>query len=240
MPDMLQWWEMLSESIAGAIDESRILDVATRCSRSIGFEFFSFAFRHSLPGSKQQRHFVSNYPAELLDRYREMDYRSIDPIVKLGPRTREPVVWSDNLFARATDLWEDTKRAGLTGGLSQFGWSRGGAYSLLSLASGSAPITAREAKSLQPYLLLLSDTLTAKFQEFSDRQPRHHAWQRLTRRELQVLRGSVEGGTAQDLARTLSLSESTVNFHLQNARKKLGFHSKLEAATYASRLGLLD
>ncbi|MBI1879978.1 MAG: protein kinase [Chloroflexi bacterium] len=62
----------------------------------------------------------------------------------------------------------------------------------------------------------------------------------LTARELEVLRLLVEGLSNKQMARRLSLSPRTVNFHLDNIYSKLGVRSRTEAAIYAVRQGLLN
>jgi DNA-binding NarL/FixJ family response regulator len=51
----------------------------------------------------------------------------------------------------------------------------------------------------------------------------------LTRREREVLRLLVEGGTNQAIARRLLISPETARTHVQNILVKLGVHSRLEA-----------
>jgi DNA-binding NarL/FixJ family response regulator len=59
---------------------------------------------------------------------------------------------------------------------------------------------------------------------------------RLTDRELQVLRLLASGQGVDRIAATLSLSPSTVRSHLRHAMAKLGVHNQLHAAAEARRL----
>ena len=62
----------------------------------------------------------------------------------------------------------------------------------------------------------------------------------LTPREHEVLRNLAEGrGTAQ-VARHLEISPLTVQSHVKRILEKLGVHSKIEAVTWAFRVGLVD
>lgn len=61
----------------------------------------------------------------------------------------------------------------------------------------------------------------------------------LTRREAEVLALLVEGAHTQEIAAHLSLSANTVRTHIQSILGKLGVHSRLEAATFAVRHGLV-
>jgi DNA-binding NarL/FixJ family response regulator len=61
----------------------------------------------------------------------------------------------------------------------------------------------------------------------------------LTRRELEVLRLVAAGNNTRALAERLQVSRATVRNHVQNILSKLGVHSRLEAAAYATRHRLL-
>jgi len=59
----------------------------------------------------------------------------------------------------------------------------------------------------------------------------------LTPRELEVLQFIALGYSNKEIARRLSISARTVNFHLDNLYSKLGVRSRTEAAIYALRRG---
>lgn len=61
----------------------------------------------------------------------------------------------------------------------------------------------------------------------------------LTERELTCLRWAAVGKTSWEMGAILGLTERTVNFHVQNACRKLGVHSRQAAITSALRAGLL-
>jgi DNA-binding NarL/FixJ family response regulator len=61
----------------------------------------------------------------------------------------------------------------------------------------------------------------------------------LTKRELQVLELVVEGKTNQEIAVALGISDKTVEKHLEAVFSKLGVASRVEAAVYAVREGLV-
>ena len=61
----------------------------------------------------------------------------------------------------------------------------------------------------------------------------------LTRRELEILRLITGGANTRAMADRLHVSPATVRNHVQHILGKLGVHSRLEAAAYATRRGLL-
>lgn len=61
----------------------------------------------------------------------------------------------------------------------------------------------------------------------------------LTRRELTILRLIAGGANTRAMAEKLHVSPATVRNHVQHILGKLGVHSRLEAAAYATRRGLV-
>jgi two-component system nitrate/nitrite response regulator NarL len=62
----------------------------------------------------------------------------------------------------------------------------------------------------------------------------------LTYRELDVLRLLAEGTQGEAIARKLGISRNTVRTHVQSILTKLQVHSRLEAATFAVRHGIVE
>jgi two-component system nitrate/nitrite response regulator NarL len=63
---------------------------------------------------------------------------------------------------------------------------------------------------------------------------------RLTRREKEVLGLLADGADNDVIARALVMSPQTARTHIQNILRKLGVHSRLEAAAFVVRNGLQD
>jgi two-component system nitrate/nitrite response regulator NarL len=62
----------------------------------------------------------------------------------------------------------------------------------------------------------------------------------LTSREQEVLLQMVDGGSTQQIAHSLDITEATVRTHVQNVLVKLGVHSRLEATTVVAESGALS
>lgn len=60
--------------------------------------------------------------------------------------------------------------------------------------------------------------------------------ERLTRREREVIGLVSQGKTDKEIARALGVSHLTVAWHLRNASRKLGAHTRREAARNYQRL----
>lgn len=64
--------------------------------------------------------------------------------------------------------------------------------------------------------------------------------ERLTPRELELLRLVAEGLPNKAIAQRLSVSENTVKYHMKNILQKLGVRNRAEAIAHALRAGLLE
>ena len=62
----------------------------------------------------------------------------------------------------------------------------------------------------------------------------------LTDREKEILQGLAQGLSNKLIARNLDITEATVKVHVKNLLKKLGFHSRLEAAVWAVGRGVKE
>nr|WP_315591518.1 response regulator transcription factor [uncultured Cupriavidus sp.] len=61
----------------------------------------------------------------------------------------------------------------------------------------------------------------------------------LSEREIEALSWSARGKTSGEIATILGLSKRTVDFHIDNAREKLGVATRVEAVVRAAREGLI-
>jgi len=61
----------------------------------------------------------------------------------------------------------------------------------------------------------------------------------LTRRELEVLRELAAGGSNQEIAERLFISENTVKYHVHSILEKLNLSDRRDAAIYAREHRLL-
>jgi two-component system nitrate/nitrite response regulator NarL len=62
----------------------------------------------------------------------------------------------------------------------------------------------------------------------------------LTDREREVLRLLARGTTSPEISKRLHIAPNTVRTHIQSILAKLQVHSRLEAAAFAVRHGLVD
>jgi two-component system nitrate/nitrite response regulator NarL len=81
-----------------------------------------------------------------------------------------------------------------------------------------------------------SPSLRAEAQDSARKSERDMAL--LTDREQAVLRCLADGQPNRLIARTLSITEGTVKVHVKHLLKKLNFRSRVEAAVWATQIGM--
>jgi len=76
------------------------------------------------------------------------------------------------------------------------------------------------------------------FMTAAEEEAKHPLAERLTKRELEVLRGLSEGKSNKEIARDLDLTEPTIKLHMKTLYRKLEVNNRTQAAIVARDEGL--
>jgi DNA-binding CsgD family transcriptional regulator len=237
--------KMMLQGDCQAVLEARNADefhhVVLRFARRLGFDLVSAMTVVDRPNGQTEFVTVDNVPAAFAPVASCPESRQRDPVMQHGKRHGLPIMWGQSTYLRgnAMDLWETQ---------AQFGYCHGIAFAL-HLPRGrhfmvgvdrDQPLprdpgeVARMTAALSLFTVHAQDTALRLFD-----RPEETGHRPLTPRELEVLRWTMEGRTAQQVGDRLAIAERTVNMHSRNAIKKLGCASKHQAVLKALRLGLL-
>ncbi|MGH8463916.1 MAG: autoinducer binding domain-containing protein [Pseudomonas sp.] len=228
-----QLQQLLSETV-----EQRMFDKVAGLAQQLGMEYFSFALRTYAATQRPQLKVYNTYPTAWNEHYQRYNYASIDPIFALCHRSLMPVLWHDEIFRETPDFWEHAKNHGLRHGWSQSAHDARHNESILSVVRSHTPVDTAEFYNAagqtlwlcnQMHTLILERALAKPPQAFS-----------LTARESEVLKWSAAGKTAAEVACILSLSQSTVNFHIRSFISKMNSSNKAGAIAIAAMNGLLE
>jgi LuxR family transcriptional regulator len=224
----------------GAEDEPSLYAAALKHAQALGFEYCAYGARIPVPITHPQVIMYNNYSQAWRETYAREDFLRVDPTVAHGLSSTLPVVWSDELFATSPQLRDAARSNGLNVGWAQPCLAPGGVRGLLTLARASEEISRTELAANKERMSWLAQVthegmarlLRKTYANASLTEP-------LTERELEILRWTADGKTAQDVAEILNITERTVNFHITRCVEKLQVNNKLAATVRAAMLGLL-
>lgn len=165
-----------------------------------------------------------------------------DPVMQHCKRNSVPIIWGQSTYLAndAIDIWETQAPFGYRNGIAMALHLPEGRHFTLgvdrdqALPTDSNELT-RMVAELQLFAVHAQDT-AMRVLVSAPLQPERPA---LRPRELEILRWTMDGKTAWEVAAVLALTERTVVMHLQNAMEKLGCTSKHQAVLKALRLGLI-
>ncbi|MCY1404408.1 Transcriptional activator protein AnoR [compost metagenome] len=234
------WKESQLKQLSHTQEIKTAYRIALNFARNLGYKFCGFSITSNSVGVDTSAVNLNNFPHEWNTQYEKNNATQIDPIVAHCNHSTLPVLWSEELFSRTPWLWQLLQQHGL-----QHGWSQAifdeetGQRSILSLARSHCPISAYELYEHLGFSVFISRHLHALAIARQPRKPARPQAPPLSRRELEVLKLSADGKTAYEIARILSLSERTINFHVQRAIEKLGVNNKIAAVIAAARSGAI-
>lgn len=236
---MTNWANEWLFALEGAKSEVHVFDHLMAAARDLGFEYCAYGLRAPLPLSCPKTIVKNNYPQGWQARYADADYLRQDPSVAHGLRTLNSLVWSDEVFAAAPQLWSEAQSFGLKVGWAQSSVDDRGVRGMLTLARSCEGISEAELQANEVKMRWLANTAHQAFARLLSPSLPEEPCKKLTDREIEILKWSADGKTSGEISDILIISVDTVNFHVKNAITKLRVPNKMAAVVRAAMLGLL-
>ncbi|MDR6890826.1 MULTISPECIES: autoinducer binding domain-containing protein [Variovorax] len=236
---MNEWTQDVLVRLNEASEPSQVLAQVSAAARQLGFEHCAYGLRTLVPFTRQKTLMFSTYDERWSHRYIHAGYLHVDPTVVHGVHSGTPVVWSNEVFRNAPQMWDEARSFGLRVGWAQSVTEPDARVGMLTLARSGEPLTASEMCAKDLLLQWLVIRAHRAFCRLLGGSPLAGI-EPLTMRQVEVLRWTGDGKTSDEIAAILCISKPTVDFHLRNAMAKLGAATKSSAAAFASRLGLLN
>lgn len=236
---MDSWLDDLLNGLEATTCEQTLFQATAKFAAGLGFEFCSYCMRTPLPTAAPAVVIFSNHPPAWQAEYLERNYLAVDPTFKHALRSQAALVWSEELFSEAPELWHGARANGLTVGWAQPSRDARNVVGLLTLARSEGDLSPAETRAKQFQFAWLAQTTHLGMSRYLAHQFVPSIDASLSTREIDVLRWTAEGKTASEIAGILDITERTVNFHVNNAVAKLGVSNKTAAAIHAALLGLL-
>jgi DNA-binding CsgD family transcriptional regulator len=213
-----------------------------RFAQHLGFSTVAAASIYDQPDGSSEFVAVDNTPAAYLAKFEALGGGMRDPVMQHCKRSGRPIIWDQSTYleADAVGKWEEQAVFGYRSGIAMALHMPEGRHFMFGVDL-DGPLT-RDAARLSRTVADLQ-LFAVYAQEAASRillpTPCNADVPNLTRRELEALRWTLEGKTAWEVGKILSIAERTAVFHVNNAMHKLGCVSKHQAAVRADRLGLL-
>lgn len=236
---MEDWQEDSFNALLQIESEQDLFEQVAELARKMGFEYCAYGIQMPVPVSRPSVAMFNNYSEEWQQCYQARGYLQIDPTVQHALKSTLPIVWSNRLFEPAQDLWEEARGHGLQHGWAQASRDANGAVGLLTLARSVEQLTPAELMANQSKMSWLTQYAHAAMARLLTPRLAPETLVVMTAREKEVLRWTAEGKTAYEISQILTVSERTVNFHINNVVAKLGTSNKTQAAVKAAALGML-
>jgi LuxR family transcriptional regulator len=233
------WKEDLLQTFQSIECERQVFAMVAELARGLEFDYCAYGLRMPLPLARPKTAMFSNYPAAWQAKYQAQEYQVIDPTVQHAMRSPSPIIWSDDLFAPAHELWEEARTFGLQAGLAHTCRDASGMGGMLTLARAGETVTSAEWQAKACHILWLVQALHLCMGRIVAPKLLPAIAVELSPREADVLRWTGEGKTSGEVADILNVTERTVNFHISKAIAKLNVVNKTAAVLRAAMLGLL-
>jgi LuxR family transcriptional regulator len=233
------WQENQLQALQSIQSEHQLFQAILSFSEELGFDLCAYGLRMPLPLTNPKTIMFNNYPTAWQEQYQAKNYLAIDPTVQRAIRSSLPILWTDDLFCPAQDLWEEARSFGLRYGWAQSIRDFNGAVGMLTLARSNDPITEKELDAKMFNMAWLTQAAHLGMSRCLTPKLMPEAIAKLSNREIAVLRWTADGKTSGEIACILNIAERTVNFHINNVIAKLNATNKTSAAIKAAMLGLL-
>jgi LuxR family transcriptional regulator, activator of conjugal transfer of Ti plasmids len=234
-------FQEFTDAIQTVDDETGFARIARRMTERLGFRWFAY-----LRLSDGTRTLISSYPKSWTNRYFDLGYQQIDPVVQRARRENELFSWGGST-PNATGnreqrrFFDEAMTFGIKSGITvpiRSGFGRMAAFTMASDEPiGSVERQVDDCRDVYQLVgLYFHAHVTAKVRT-DVKQPEGEGL--LTQRERQCLAWAARGKTVADTAILIGIAPRTVVFHLEKARQKLNASSIAQCVAAAMRRDLL-
>lgn len=232
-----------TETISRASSVDEIADEFSVQLRDLGFDWYLMTDVLDHDDSEGTWVRIDRVPPEWSSRYMDQSYFNCDPTLKVALANNAPFTW--DAPAVRSDLNTDQKQ--LYGEASDFGLKFGYTVPIYSVGYAPAIVSAcsehlePQPQALHAVHLMAIYVHRAVARLAEKRNSNRLNGGQLSGRERECLRWVSVGKTDWEIGRILSISENTVHYHIERAKRKLGVTTRTQAvvnALFESRLTL--
>ena len=233
---MKNWQVDLFTDLTQSSNMQDVLDAALKITKPLGFDYVTWRSALPLPMTQKRILALSTAEDSAIEKVSNGAYDNA-PIPKHCSQSMDPISWlgttDDWLFKEIPEIMEEYYSWGRYGGWAQSLVESKTMFSMFWVDS-SSPVKKEDLNNIDFEMQWISTAVLSRMN-----QVRTKSDIKLSLREKEILRWTGDGKTADEIAQILSLSQSTINFHLRNAMMKLDTPNKTAAVVRAIYLGLL-
>jgi len=208
--------------------EQTQLAILTDCNTPVETEF---SFLHS------------NYHTDWRNKYHAEKMQHIDPTVIHCARKSIPLIWSPDIFStqKQKEMYEAACSYGLRSGVTLPIHGAQGELGILCFVTDTKPgkCFQQEAHRMLPELSYLRDVIFETSLRFIRSSKSWEKSPSITPRELECIKWCAAGKSSWEIAKIFHRSESAVNLHFSNLRRKFSVSSRQQVVVKAMRYGLI-
>ncbi len=212
--------------------------IANKC----GFEQTLFAVLKNKYEPLENAFIRSNYSSDWRSTYDDKKLGYVDPTVDHCLTSTIPLIWTSEAFKNPDqkNMYEEATSYGLRSGVIFPIHGANGEFGMFTFVSETLnnSRSKKDLLNIMPTLSIIRDYAFESSKTFIA----NHSYKdvRLTPRELEVLKWAMVGKSSWEKSRILSCSESTINFHMSNIRRKFDASTVQQAIIKAIRLGIIQ
>ena len=185
----------------------------------------------------------SNYSTDWRENYDAENLHHVDPTFTHCLSKSIPLIWSPGIFVsrKQKEMYEEACRYGLRSGVTLPIHGAQGEMGILCFVNDTKPGKRfqQESHDMLPELSYLRDVIFETSLRFMQPSKLPEKLPPVTPRELECLKWCATGKSSWEIAKILHRSESAVNLHFSNLRKKFSVSSRQQVVVKAMRHGLL-
>lgn len=199
-------------------------------SREYGFTSILLGFKSSRVTDYANSLIWTNYPAAWREIYQQDKLHLVDSTVNHALHHLKPLLWNQTNFRTHDEcvLYEQAAGFGLKVGITLPIHGPKGEFGLLNFASDCRITHADMLASVSTLILTrdLAFECGLRLSSSDTQKPRKSPF---TPKETECLKWLTNGKTSWEIAKILTCSEATINFHVSNILKKLGVLNRQQA-----------
>ena len=223
LPDIVQ----LCDEISACDSIRKLRKKVTEICALLGWEYWLYTTRIPLKFSRNKSLLLTNFPFTWLAYYHFNKLIRIDPVFNYPALSILPIIWETH-----SEEWDDATRETrrFRDALDKFGWTGGVTVPVQSqLSRGLMNFTTKEPfadkQNIIPMTRMVGPAIALSLQDQMFKlvvEPKFGIRDRLSNREMEVLRYAADGFATKVIADKLGIADRTVIDYLQSTARKLG------------------